>query len=90
MAFILMAQLLYGCGLRLMECVRLDQDLDFSRTKLSSEMARARKIASRYYRKATNLERHLRYVRLIYEDDLQDGFGNVYLPLLWSVNTQMS
>jgi integron integrase len=27
-----------------------------------------------------DLQRHLRYVNLIHEDDLQDGFGNVYLP----------
>jgi integron integrase len=80
---LLMAQLLYGCGLRLMECVRLRiKDLDFELHQIVVRDGKGEKDRLTLLPESltANLERHLRHVRLIYEDDLQDGFGNVYLP----------
>ncbi len=80
---LLMAQILYGCGLRLMECVRLRiKDLDFELHQIVVRDGKGEKDRLTLLPESltANLERHLRHVRLIYEDDLQDGFGNVYLP----------
>ena len=81
--YLLMAQILYGCGLRLMECVRLRiKDLDFELHQIVVRDGKGEKDRLTLLPESltANLERHLRHVRLIYEDDLQDGFGNVYLP----------
>lgn len=81
--YLLMAQILYGCGLRLMECVRLRiKDLDFELHQIVVRDGKGQKDRLTLLPESltANLERHLRHVRLIYEDDLQDGFGNVYLP----------
>jgi len=44
------ARLIYGGGLRLLECCRLRvKDIDFSKTRLSFEQARAIKIAIRCF-----------------------------------------
>jgi len=80
---LLMAKILYGCGLRLMECVRLRiKDLDFELHQIVVRDGKGEKDRLTLLPESitADLERHLRHVRLIYEDDLQDGFGNVYLP----------
>ena len=80
---LLMAQILYGCGLRLMECIRLRiKDLDFELHQIVVRDGKGEKdrVTLLPDRLTADLERHLRHVRLIHEDDLQDGFGNVYLP----------
>jgi len=52
------ARLIYGGGLRLLECCRLRvKDIDFSKTRLSFEQARAIKIAIRCF-----LARLARYI----------------------------
>jgi len=80
---LLMAQILYGSGLRLMECIRLRvKDLDFELNQIVVRDGKGEKdrLTLLPDRLTADLERHLRHVRLIHEDDLQDGFGNVYLP----------
>jgi integron integrase len=79
----LMASLLYGSGLRLMECLRLRvKDIDFEYQQL---MVRAGKgggdrvtILPRALEPA--LQRHLAMTKLLHEDDLANGYGSVYLP----------
>jgi integron integrase len=79
----LMARLLYGSGLRLMECVRLRvKDLDFEYRTLTVRDGKGEKdrITPLPDSVIPDLRRHLRRVRLLHEDDLAAGLGSVYLP----------
>ena len=80
---LLMAKLLYGGGLRLMECVRLRvQDLDFERGLFYVRAAKGGKDRATLFPKAihSELKQHLEKVRRIHEQDLGEGHGEVYLP----------
>src|SRR5882762_4826172 len=79
----LMAGLLYGSGLRLMECVRLRvKDVDFGYAHITVRDAKGGKerITMLPVNLAAPLERHLAKVKAQHEQDLEDGFGEVYLP----------
>jgi len=79
----LMAQLLYGSGLRLMECIRLRaKDLDFEYKQIVVRDGKGEKDRVTMLPEAAIpvLQRHLRHVKLLHEDDLADGYGEVYLP----------
>jgi integron integrase len=79
----LMAQLLYGSGLRLMECTRLRvKDIDFEYKTITvrdgkGEKDRIRPMADSLIQP---LQRQLERVRLLHDEDLAVGFGQVYLP----------
>lgn len=75
--------LLYGSGLRLMECVRLRvQDLNFDRRAVIVRDGKGRKdrVVTLPDALILPLQRHLGAVRNVHEKDLGDGFGAVYLP----------
>lgn len=77
----LMAGLLYGSGLRLMECVRLRvKDIDFSYHQIKvwgkGEKHRVTVLPKRYEKE---LHIHLKKVRLLHENDLKDGHGEVFM-----------
>ena len=79
----LMAILLYGAGLRLMECCRLRvKDIDFSRNEIVVRSGKGNK--DRYTMLPTavqeSLVQHLRSAKLQHEDDLKKGLGRVSLP----------
>jgi integron integrase len=79
----LMGSLLYGSGLRLMECVRLRvKDLDLARLQLTVRDGKGGK--DRVTVVATSLreplERQLERARAAHELDVREGFGRVYLP----------
>jgi integron integrase len=79
----LMAQLLYGSGVRLMECVRLRvKDLDFAQQQLVVRDGKGEKdrITMLPERLLTPLQDHLRIVLRTHEEDLARGWGAVYLP----------
>jgi integron integrase len=79
----LMAQLLYGSGLRLMECVRLRvKDLDFAQRQLTVRDGKGMRdrVTMLPDRLAQPLRDHLFSVRRIYDEDLERGNGAVYLP----------
>jgi integron integrase len=79
----IMANLLYGSGLRLMECVRLRvKDLDFQYNQITVRDGKGEKDRITVLPQALNgpLRRHLAKVKLLHEDDLLEGFGEVYLP----------
>src|SRR5207248_5187510 len=79
----LMAGLLYGSGLRLMECVRLrvkDVDFGYARITVRDGKGARDRITMLPVNLAAALERHLQRVKLQHEQDLEDGFGEVYLP----------
>ncbi|MGD8344366.1 MAG: integron integrase [Desulfobacterales bacterium] len=78
----LMAGLLYGAGLRLMECVRLRvKDIDFETGRLTVRDGKGQKdrITMLPERFAPLLEAHLEKVRAIYKDDLKKGVAGVYI-----------
>lgn len=79
----LMAQLLYGSGLRLMECVRLRvKDLDFARRELTVRDGKGMRdrVTMLPDRLLDPLRDHLVPVRRTHEEDLGRGYGAVYLP----------
>jgi integron integrase len=79
----LMASLLYGSGLRLMECVRLRvKDVDFSRPQIVVRDGKGAKdrITMLPERLAQPLQRHLAVVKAQFELDLANGFAGVFLP----------
>lgn len=79
----LMAALMYGTGMRLMECVRLRvQDLDFEYRQITVRNGKGGKdrVVPFPEHCMKRLEPHLRQVREVHEEDLRDGFGEVHLP----------
>ena len=79
----LMAGLLYGSGLRLMECVRLRiKDIDFELAQITVRDAKGGKdrITMLPLNMSEALRRHLLRVKAQHEQDLEDGFGSVHLP----------
>ena len=79
----LMAQLLYGSGLRLMECVRLrvkDLDFDYKTITVRDGKGEKDRITPMPDSLITYLQRQVERVRLFHDEDLAAGFGRVYLP----------
>ena len=79
----LMAQLLYGCGLRLMECVRLRvKDVDFGQGKIFVRNAKWEKDRTVNLPESirSQLKNQINAVILLHKDDLKEGFGEVYMP----------
>ena len=79
----LMAILLYGAGLRLMECCRLRvKDIDFSRNEIVVRSGKGNKDRYTMLPSAVrdSLVQHLRDVRAQHEADLKRGLGRVSLP----------
>ena len=79
----LMASLLYGSGLRLIECIRLRvKDIDFSRAKILVRDGKGDKDRMTVLPESivNALQKHLRTVKEIHAKDLADGCGSVWLP----------
>jgi len=79
----LMARLIYGTGMRLMECLRLRvQDVDFERNQIAVRDGKGGKDRVTMLPQAVKeeLRQHQQRVKILHETDLKDGFGNVYLP----------
>lgn len=79
----LIAKLLYGSGLRLMECLRLRvQDLDFEQHVIIVRDGKGSKdrITVLPDSLVPLLKEHLQRVKLIHQQDLAAGYGAVYLP----------
>lgn len=79
----LMGILMYGAGLRLMECLRLRvKDIDFSTNQILIRDGKGNKDRVTMLPVAVNapLTEHLKRVRQIHQKDLQEGFGHVYMP----------
>jgi integron integrase len=81
--YLLIAGLLYGAGLRLMEAVRLRvKDIDFEMNQITVRDGKGEKDRVTMLPQATKtqLKDHLVRVQKLHQDDLRIGFGEVYLP----------
>lgn len=79
----LMASLLYGAGLRLMECVRLRvKDLDFAVCQITVRAGKGDKdrVTVLPQLLVPPLQQHLTRVQRLHQNDLEEGFGAVELP----------
>ena len=81
--FHLMASLLYGCGLRLMECVRLrvfDIDFDYQQILIRNAKGNKDRVTTLPQRLVKPLREQITHVTERHTRDLDDGYGEVYLP----------
>lgn len=79
----LMASLLYGSGLRLMECVRLRvKDIDFAQLQITVREGKGNKdrVTMLPSSLVEPMQRQLERVKALHQIDVQVGFGHVYLP----------
>lgn len=79
----LVARLLYGTGLRLMEGLHLRvKDMDFEQREIIVRDGKGGKdrVTMLPDQLVVPLRRHLERVRALHEQDLAEGFGEVYLP----------
>jgi integron integrase len=79
----LMANLLYGAGLRLMEGVRLrvkDVDVAYQQIIVRDGKGEQDRVTVLPQAVRETLQRHLAKVKLMHEEDVAEGYGEVYLP----------
>ncbi len=79
----LMASILYGTGMRLMECVRLRvKDVDFERGEILIRDGKGAKdrVTMLPGSVVSALQAHLRQRRALFEDDVRAGKAVVYMP----------
>lgn len=79
----LMAKLLYGSGLRLMECIRLRvKDVDFGMNQIMVRDGKGKIDRVTMLPESVNsdLKEHLKRVKAIHDNDLNRGYGRVFLP----------
>ena len=75
--------ILYGAGLRIMECVRLRvKDIDFEMNQIDVRDGKGKKDRRTVFPQVIKdpLKRHLKKVKVLHENDLSEGYGEVYLP----------
>jgi integron integrase len=81
--FQLIVKVLYGSGLRGIECVRLRvKDVDFKMNQIIVRNGKGQKDRATMLPEEVKepLQNHLVYVKKIHEKDLREGHGSVYLP----------
>ena len=79
----LIAAILYGAGLRLMECLRLRvQDIDFSRNEILVRDGKGAKdrITMLPESVKASLQDHLKKAKAVHQRDVTDGWGRVLMP----------
>jgi len=79
----LMACLLYGAGLRLMECLRLRvKDVDFAYHQIAVRDGKGAQDRLTMLPQGLEepLQRHLARVKLLHDEDVLTGYGEVYVP----------
>jgi integron integrase len=84
----LMGKLLYGSGLRALECVRLRvKDLDFERRCITVRDGKGEKDRVTLLPEGvvTPLKEHLARVKQVHDKDLKEGYGAVQLPYALAV-----
>lgn len=80
----LMASLMYGTGMRVMECSRLRvQDIDFDYQQITVREAKGNKqrVVPLPEKLIPLIRTHLAQVKILHDDDLSAGFGEVIMPV---------
>lgn len=80
----LIASLLYGSGLRIMECLRLRvKDVDLARYEILVREGKGFKdrVTMLPVALVPTITLHLERVKALHEKDLQAGYGEVYMPM---------
>ncbi len=78
-----MAQLLYGAGLRLAECLNLrvkDIDFGYKQITVRDDKGIKDRVTTLLDVVISPLKRHLKKVEICTKKDLNNGFGSVYMP----------
>jgi len=79
----LMASLLYGTGMRLMDCIRLRvKDIDFAYHQIVVRDGKGQKdrVVPLPQRLVEPLQQHLTTVKGLHQADLEQGYGAVFMP----------
>ena len=79
----LIAKMLYGSGLRMMEALRLRvQDIDFEFKQITVRSGKGSKdrVTTCSESLLPLLRNHLARIQIMHRDDLEGGYGEVYLP----------
>ena len=79
----LMAKVMYGSGLRLMECLRLRvKDLDFEQHQIIVRQGKGHKDRDTILPESLHaaFQWQLRYAKTLHNNDLEQGYGRVELP----------
>lgn len=79
----LIYSLIYGCGFRIMECMRLRvKDIDFHYKQIFVRDAKGKKdrVTVLPEKLLESLHLHLDKVKFLHQQDLDNGYGRVYLP----------
>lgn len=80
---LIIANLLYGAGLRHLECLRLrvlDVDFDYNQIWVRDAKGKKDRVTMLPKRIKNALQDHLNLVNKIHTSDIEQGFGRVYLP----------
>ena len=80
---LLMASLLYGCGLRLMECIRLrvlDVDFGYQQIMIRNTKSKKDRVVPLPKNLTKSLQEQIKYTKGLHAGDLEAGFGSVHLP----------
>ena len=80
---LLISQVIYGSGLRLMECMDLRvKDIDFEYNQIIVRDGKGQKdrVTTLANSVKEPIKRHMEKVKAIHESDLKEGFGRVNLP----------
>ena len=84
----LIVKIIYGAGLRGIECLRLRvKDIDFERNEILVRRGKGQKdrVTMLPVDLHEPLQKQLRYTKKLHDMDLSHGFGSVYLPFALSV-----
>lgn len=80
----LIASLLYGSGMRIMECLRLRvKDIDFAKHEILVREGKGFKdrVTMLPATLVQPLKQHLERVKLLHDEDLASGYGEVFMPM---------
>ncbi|HDT11156.1 MAG TPA: integron integrase [bacterium] len=81
--YLLMAKLIYGCGLRLMECVKLRvKDIDFEKNLLIVRSGKGDKDRTTLLPESIKVPflSYLEKIKALHKSDLEQGYGETTLP----------
>ena len=79
----LAASLMYGCGMRLMECIRLrvlDIDFDYKQIIIREAKGKKDRVVPLPGRLVADTKAQINRVTSLHQQDLAEGYGEVYMP----------